>query len=363
MCGVVKSPALEQDLTSEHCGTIELNEAGVGFVILPSHFPDPSFSSRHKAGSTAGAYQTPLFQIVYGLTPIGSSMPHLHVLREVARLKNAADFNAIMKGPSAVTVSPSFDTKQTLQNGSIKRQSGVKTSSSSQNGSTTGHAGHALSAAPTTPGNDERVINNRSVSPEDWWNTVRLEEAATQGVGSTSTKVGGLPRSSSTGSLPTAASAGTAGIPKAHSHSDLTSSERIVHNDRLIDGPLPLLGPNGLVATYRRRFRASKDGASAGASKGQSMPSGPRNGDASQHSGGNLSADGTARGVRRQESSDSAEEPSSTEGRRKARPLCFFVAGGAPRGRVSWVVKTVPLSSNVFEAKAHNVNHDWRSIS
>lgn len=379
MCGVVKSPAFEQDLTSEHCGTIELNEAGVGFVILPAHFPDPTYSSRHKGGPTGGVQPTALFQIVYSLTAVGTAMPHLHVLREVARLKSAADFTATVRGSGSgsvinPTISPTAVTnKSPYEKSNIKGQASKKiTTISSHEGIAKGHtehSGHAASGAPTGPGSDERVTSNRSSSPDDWWNAVRLEEITSsinKNSSGNANKAGRIPRASSTGNLPSAVSSALAGIPKAQSHSNLANSDRTVHNDRLIDGPLPLMGPNGLVESYRRRFRANKDASVVSSNDQIQNGSTSHLISATTATTSNLLNGGSPL-MHNSESNESTDESTavapSPDGRRRPRPLCFFVAGGAPHGRVSWVVKTVPLSNSVIEAKAHNVYHDWRSIS
>lgn len=362
MCGVVKSPAIEQSLTSEHGGTIELTDAGVGFVILPADFPDPNFSSRQK-GATAHGVQ-PLFQIVYALTPVGCAMPNLHVLREVSRLKSASEFYAIME-PSN-NHSNQAHKSSSVQNGYVKGA----TSGGHGDGSTSSkRAGHSASGVPTAPGNDEitpvhkqtKLDKNRSESPEEWWKYVRMNEATGDVVTSGTGKSAGIPRSSSTGSLPTSASASNAYMPRPHSHSVLLTSERTVHNDRLIDGPLPLM------ESYRRRFgsgrpRTGSEGQLPSSSLTRNAQTVPSGGRSDTDTDINTSGNNADHSSVPQNTHEEREDNSNVTGRRKARPLCFFVAGGAPRGRVSWVVKTVPLSST-NQVKEQNMYHDWRSIS
>lgn len=101
-------------------------------------------------------------------------------------------------------------------------------------------------------------------------------------------------------------------LSKSKSYNNLHSTR---HNDRVIDGPLPSL------ANLRSKILSAKK-------EGKENRSSPSKG-----------------------SSDQGGRP----------PLCFSIAGGVPRGRVSWMVLTVPAEDGDEDQRRHP--EDWRAIN
>lgn len=97
---------------------------------------------------------------------------------------------------------------------------------------------------------------------------------------------------------------------KSKSYSNL-QSHRL--NDRVIDGPLPSLSQ--LKSTLLRARKTHKE----------------------------------------------KRESSSSEGSPHPPPLCFSIAGGLPRGRVSWMVLSVPAEDG--EEEHRRGPEDWRAIN
>jgi hypothetical protein len=110
----------------------------------------------------------------------------------------------------------------------------------------------------------------------------------------------------------TALSSGGA-IVKSKSYSSLPPSAPFKHNDRIIDGPLP--------AYFEKKKKESN-----GQNHSLISPS---------------------------SSSQSSSAP---------RVLCFSIAGGSPKGRVSWMVMTVPGEDQEEDARRLN-GDDWRAIN
>lgn len=127
-------------------------------------------------------------------------------------------------------------------------------------------------------------------------------------------KAGAEDSSRPRGSMMTLSTGGA--IIKSKSFNNLSTSRN--HNDRLIDGPLPRL--------FERPQAAAETVA-----EGKAVT-------AVTSAAGNSSA-GSAR----------------------TAPLCFSIAGGSPKGRVSWMVMTVPGEDNEDELKLGT--DDWRAIN
>ena len=102
-------------------------------------------------------------------------------------------------------------------------------------------------------------------------------------------------------------------IIKSKSYNNLESHR---HNDRVIDGPLPSLSRfKSTILSTKKSFKDKR-------------------------------------------------EPSATsgsEGSLDSPPLCFSIAGGLPRGRVSWMVLTVPAEDG--EDDPRRCHEDWRAIN
>jgi hypothetical protein len=186
-----------------------------------------------------------------------------------------------------------------------------------------------------------------SASSEPWWNGVQTDATVYTSLNSHNRKSGML-RSSSTGNLPSSVNHNNPNglsMTKTISHSNL-------HNDRLIDGPLPLLGPNGLVETYRRQFSGKKPLNDVNYSNSE-RKSDSSSGFPQETTGSNFHT-----------SNNNANANNNGHSIGDAyRPLCFTIAGGAPNGRVSWAARTILVKTYSTETLSTVMQVDWRSIS
>lgn len=125
-------------------------------------------------------------------------------------------------------------------------------------------------------------------------------------------------------------------IAKSKSYNSFASFR---HNDRLIDGPLPSLF---------ERSPSSKRSSTADAST-VLPPSSSANG-----------ASGLLRAIGAQEEIEGRHQRAG--GRISPQPLCFSISGGRPKGRVSWMVMTVPGEETDEGVNMLDPAADWRAI-
>jgi hypothetical protein len=118
-------------------------------------------------------------------------------------------------------------------------------------------------------------------------------------------------------------STGGAAIAKSQS---FTNFATIRHNDRIIDGPLPVTSLKQVLTDLKSSL----------------LPAAP-------------SLKNT---VELQEASVHTSD--GTGNMSTKRPLCFSIAGGASRGRVSWMVMIVPGEES--DEDASRIADDWRAI-
>lgn len=258
-------------LACQHCGVLHLDATGSGIVLLPNDFPDPFTSP------SGGAYLYTPFTVAYHLTALGAAMPNLHVSREVtvapAAVSDRQDLDE--KGGAQQTgCAPNVHSSQGRQqmNGGAGSSSGARVDDSGggvdgPNGPRLSSDGSSSSTRPDTellhavasrslpytlagakagdtvsikrsPDSDS-VLDSLLPHGSNRATLRRRERNDVSGPGRPSK--GSLARSSSTGNLPSSSSS-TWGNDESNR----------LHNDRLVDLPLPpLLGPGGLVEKYR----------------------------------------------------------------------------------------------------------------
>ena len=429
MCGVIKQPTADLNLKTEHNGTIELNEDGTATVFIFQNFPDmiylnktyhpsstnnPTNDSNKSEHNTTGIssslspspretinshYNIPTFQVIYQITALGQSMPNLYVKREVTRYKHHSAANKPNKTYSSIV--PGFLTKKSTSNqdktvSNTTTAAGSSTLSSSTNTST--NTTTATNTAPSsssgkkdkttiidtksnvllTPPSTSRNAS-RSTSPDEkWW--IDRAQGSEDNLNLSASNKKGLNRSVSTGDLSKTSSVN---IPLSKSHDQLLYLQ---HNDRLIDGPLPL---EILRETYLRQFgggsvvgkKTSSNGIISGGAAGQKDATTNTTPDKNskspllktipEHDSTNTSNVSTSHSTSETitttslESSHSQQHSSSSSSSHH-EPLCYFtIAGGVAGARVSWSIKTIPVKPRTrsHTAGITMLQGDWRSIN
>jgi hypothetical protein len=251
---VIKRPQhLLTNVPTQHCGTVVLDASGSCTVELPEDFPDEERVGRETLRHTA-------FCTVYSLTPIGRPLPSLHVAREVGR---ASTLSSLAQSSTQGSGHPAKKKKKSGSGAGGAAQSNVK------GPRPTGARGDTTPAAPA----HGRTGESACVSPAKNSAEKRsAEKTSTDSPGKTSP---GSPmaHSVSLDNLP----ASNSKVVKSASFSDFERSferERggpystsatglrgdyththTLHNDRLIDGPLPLLPLQKTFDHYRQQIR------------------------------------------------------------------------------------------------------------
>ena len=369
---------------------LELDEHGNGTVIITAEFPDLSlkYGHSHTHGHTSerrNVYAMSAYHVIYHLTPIGASMPNLHVLSEVGWFKGLGSYPSYREiTGSGAPRTDLKDVKNTQSFASPSSSGALSTaavplsSASADDYNNTAAANRSLSSTTThrkvaaamkkskstpdhskiltEPGNDDVIAPvppadvaasstttcGTGIAPQGWWESVQTNTQYTDSPSARQKNITSMQRSSSTGDLP-----------------------NILHNDRLIDGPilgsLPLLGPNGLVETYRKQFTRKKTTATPAASYTTTF-----NGTTNTN---NTTTKTSNSNIEHHQNTPTSKLEKGHNSDLSDRPICFTVSGGAPRGTVSWLIKTVPVAGS--SNKPNNGNKstralysggDWRTI-
>lgn len=341
MCGVVKRPhPLYPNVPSQYCGVAVLDSAGCCTVVLPEDFPDEERIVRETLRKAP-------FCVVYSLTPMHCAMPSLHIAREVGRISpqsaaavvsapspagNVSRANTNASG-SAVKMSPNSATA--LAGTREKKRRSFGTGSRDH-----GTSGSPIDAAATTARTDVRVDNFRLLDVPRFSNANVVKSASISDFRLLPSQDGlAGSRNSSSGNL------------------------QLLHNDRLIDGPLPLSESFELINKYSQQIRAGisesifrltlgalaaeergsyVESPDADKKKGSAAISAAEEAEESVSICGALGAQDRAGNF---SSGTSAGVLDAGAGSVQAVPLSFVIAGGVAGGRVSWVVHTAPIIS------------------
>jgi hypothetical protein len=403
-------------------------------------------------------YTNPPFSIAYHLTPIGGPMPNVHVSKEVARFKGPIVGDERLMYESADKLSEGMRSKASLEamalrsrnsmqssqretntnaNSKLDGKAGSKKAAVSQennskvmgrssDGSSSNGAAKAKKGDKSTAKKDftlpklssksspslyeDGVIIGRPFAAQNGSDSEKVTDAPANGLrlspelfdsasirtakeimSSGPGAIGGMPRARSDGHLPGAIHTGNR-----------------LHNDRLIDGPLPsVLSGNGIMKFVDKGMRGLSGNTSPDASsvdlgytlEGYDIDDNnpeqeyPSSSDEDEPLGEILEALSPANLTSAPSSpTKSAKSPKSsfTESRgadgqaqgsgkkgwglgirrlrsRLRRPLYFAISGGKPGGQVSWMVQTIPITISPQEeerlANLKSLQDDWRAIS
>lgn len=381
MCGVVKRPQhLYSNVPAQYCGTAELDAAGSCTVMLPDDFPDEERILRESLRRP-----TP-FCIVYSLTAMGCAMPSLHIARQVGRLIPVAPVPApAPSSPQSHSGNNRQSSQHQQQQVKISPNSATALASAVDKKKKKGPScavkpePDMTSHTPTDSASDRRRSNDRARADSGSGSSLFPDSVAF---------LAELPPvahfSSNSNVIKSASISDFRMLP---SHNSFTSASResssgnlqqLLHNDRLIDGPLPLGDSFKLISQQLRSgisesiFRLTLGTLAAeergGGGGGGSSVRGTGGVQLSSIRSRSRSAS-TAGQPRLEEAEDSvgicgalgasdragnfigADSNALSALNVYAVPLSFSVAGGVPGATISWVVHTAPIVPNSSNIK------------
>lgn len=326
MCGVIKSPPAGAITSTQLCGVAKLNAHGCCVVLLPPEFPDPDTAQAKNSSGSSGVYPYAPFTVAYHLTPLGSAMPQLHISTEVTR------FSTSVWRSMGSTVAAAKGGKGTEGETTTSKNSAASKAS----GSTIAPKKKSVAVQLATDISEQarvdmeheleqNILRNYWASNKKSTNMTLARDAA-----------GKIPRSVSTGNIPAFYSS-----PLRNAMS--TGSFQNLHNDRLIDGPLPLLRRLGSLSTAAICQLGRDESDSDTENEDSDCHSDQDNGKAKKSPSGR---EGRAfsDSIPHATQNGSAEHYSVKNG--GIIPLCFTISGGLPLGRISWMVTSQPKEAN-----------------
>ena len=407
MCGVIKSPVAGTIATTQLCGVAKLNAYGCCVVLLPPEFPDPGTSGMvpfdevkigNKSDAETSSPYAP-FTVSYNLTPLGACMPGLHISTEVTRFSSSV-WKSMGVSTNVSTLSGGIHINSEKEKKSA--ENGIYDNSRSQNSSSSCVRGVSSKDTERNPTEINKVktnvtvkrkkgtprfktekineVNNSSelekeeelerIFLRNYWatNTKNLNSSSFSSV----SVLGKMSRSVSTGNIPALYSS-----PLRYAKS--TGNFLNLHNDRLIDGPLPLLGRlGGIPSTDICQLARDESDESD-----NDHNSNHNNNHNNNHYDNNYSNDINNYHENERDKTDSKEVgkkqehaslPSSNSQPRTVTtnpkniqksiqknvphhsdekkfpsgiiPLCFTISGGVPSGRVSWMITSLPQENS-----------------
>lgn len=346
MCGVIKSPPAGAIASTQLCGVAKLNAHGCCVVLLSPEFPDPDTARVTSSLSGNGSCPYTPFTVAYHLTPLGAAMPQLHISTEVTRFSTSVwkSMGASVEAVSDLNGSTSGSKKA---NRAVESKPSILTNSSKKKKSAATH----FSSDTAEQSKADREHEMEQTILKNYWAKNKISSMSSFGRGAHAQ--GSIPRSVSTGNIPAFYSS-----PLRNAKS--TGSFINMHNDRLIDGPLPLLGRLGSLSTAAicqlgrdesdteaEEFSAEEH-FPAGQSSTVGSPTSRTSSESSSHFP-HQTSDTTSNGSHSVCSSSSSGRHSSSHsmrGKGGIIPLCFTISGGVPSGRISWMVTSIPKEAN-----------------
>lgn len=273
MCGVIKRPQYSyNNVPTQYFGIASLDLNGTCTIILPNDFPDEEKMLRETLRHNP-------FCLIYSITPIGMAMPNLHISREVCRTNDIVNVD--------------FKTKRKKKNSNNDDKAQNETSNVGENKSI------PISFKQLHDNSETHNFKNNSTP-----NLMSLDN----------------PRKV---------------VMKSASFSDF-QSVAILHNDRLIDGPLPLQNSlkqfsEGLSESINsfRRSTISMNTSVSGICNIALDHSDERN---STSNSNKITSD--------KDLNDLEDKNNNLI------PLSFCISGGVSLGKVNWILQTVPISRN-----------------
>ena len=337
MCGVIKSPPAGAIVSTQLCGVAKLNAHGSCVVLLPPEFPDPDTAKGTSCSGSGGAYPYAPFTVAYHLTPLGAAMPQLHISTEVTRFSTS-----VWRSMGSV-VAAATGSKGTEGEPSTSKNSAATRSS----GSTTEKKKKSVAVHLATDVSEQARVDMEQELEQNILRNYWASNNRNSNMTIARDTAGKIPRSVSTGNIPAFYSS-----PLRNALS--TGSFLNLHNDRLIDGPLPLLRRLGSLSTAAicQLGRDESDTENEGSDctsdqdsgKAKKSPSG-REGRTFSDSAPHNSQNGTLDHALSSSKSYSVKNGGII-------PLCFTISGGLPLGRISWMVTSQPREANAVREDA-----------
>lgn len=336
MCGVIKSPPAGPIASTQLCGVAKLNAHGCCVVLLPPEFPDPDTARAASSSGGNGACLYTPFTVAYHLTPLGAAMPQLHISTEVTRFSTSVWKSMGVTAVSNQAKEPDVSTKSEGKAAAGPRI--LVTASKKKNA--------AAHFSNTT--SEQNIVDQEQ----------ELEQHILRNYWATNTKSfrngfsrdsqGKMPRSVSTGNIPSFYSSPMRNAKSAGNFLNM-------HNDRLIDGPLPLLSRLGSLssAAICQLGRDESDTENEYDVPSPKSHSERTNGSSASGSASNgatrpvsASAQHPLNGSHEAKSAHSLSNSRNSSAKGGLIPLCFTISGGVPLGRISWMVTSLPQEAN-----------------
>lgn len=392
MCGVIKRPHVLVNTSTQHYGTHVLDDRGQCTILLPEDFPDAQKLAAHSLVFSP-------FSVVYQLTAVHCAMPNLHVAQEVCRY---TPIDRPHNNSTNSCINPTVPVAA-LRHRASKDSSNTK---HQKNNIATNN-----NSFKTSNPNISNNITNTQTNPIDL-----VDKDAIMDIDIDMTMEDTTPNTSNNNtfivneiskSKPHPSKLilkAKAGMVKAASFSDFQSFS--FHNDRLIDGPLPsisIISPlkeaRGFVYKCQQQLMEIGSGIvsinSSNRSSRSKLDDNDNDNNDSINNENNNNNDGvnvvnnnddesflTSTKIPQSIFNDSIKKsevvvlPTVTAGAGlSSSRLCFVVAGGVPRGKVSYSVTTVPLpdkrphtqlqtqQEQLKRDAANQSQDDWRALS
>jgi hypothetical protein len=337
MCGVIKSPPAGPIASTQLCGVAKLNAHGCCVVLLPPEFPDPDTARVGSSLGSSGACLYAPFTVAYHLTPLGAAMPQLHISTEVTRFSTSV-------WKSMGVTSAKIEDNEPNKTAKSEDKSAVGSGTSVPTSKKKNAAAHFSNL--TTEQNlveQEQEIEQHIL--RNYWatNTKSFRNGFSRG-----SSLGKMPRSVSTGNIPSFYSSPMRNAKSAGNFLNM-------HNDRLIDGPLPLLSRLGSLSTAaicqlgrdesdtENEYDVPSPKSRSGRENGKNLSGTALNGAGRPLSD---SAPHLPNGSQEAKSSHSPSNPRNSSAKGGIIPLCFTISGGVPLGRISWMVTSLPQEAS-----------------
>ena len=382
MCGVIKSPVAGTIAATQLCGIAELNARGCCVILLPPEFPDPDStrmtSSLNGIGNNSGSPTSKTraaFTISYNLTPLGASMPQLFISTELTRFSTSVWKSMGSKSHAKTGSCGSSSDKEkkgsepaTRDATKIQNSSSVSVGFCDKNEETnTKNKTKSNVTSKRKKGTPVFIAENiENISDIELEREQELERIILRNYWATITKSNNL--TSASGKIPRSVSTGN--IPALYSsplrYAKSTGNFFNLHNDRLIDGPLPLLRRLGGISSTDicQLDRDESDHSDYNGNYDNDDDD-----DYSNHENEKLLHE-KKEGRRLENSSTPSNNaqpraiPTNLKNIQKSNqrnisqhsdakkfplgiiPLCFTISGGVPSGRVSWMITSLPQENS-----------------
>ena len=375
MCGVIKSPVAGTVAATQLCGVAKLNAHGCCVILLPPEFPDPDSARMtsslngigNNSGSPTSKMQTP-FTISYNLTPLGSPMPQLFISTELTRFSTSVwKSMGANSHAKAVSCSSSSDKEKKgatdIQNTSSACvgfcDKNVEKKTSDKNKTKSNITTKRKKGTPQfISENTENIIDIELEREQEleriilrnYWATIIKSKNSTSASGK-------MPRSVSTGNIPALYSS-----PLKYAKS--TGNFFNLHNDRLIDGPLPLLRRLGGISSTdicqldrdesdHTDYNGNYDNDDDGCYDNEKLIYEKKEGGKKLENSSAISNNSQSRATTTNPKSIQKSNQRNTSQHSDVRkfplgiiPLCFTISGGVPSGRVSWMITSLPQENS-----------------